>query len=151
MSAHKPREVSRSERQGETPPPRPRKKAPRVPRVRLTHLEIRRGDQLRMRVAIASDAVAEVGDELGALIKKIAPSTQAAIIQATAEAVEVAAPVIGPDDFLVTAHPEGNVEAYRADLREHLTGLIGQLCDEGLADALEIVRNERARRAEGSN
>lgn len=146
MSTHKPREVSRSEHQGST---RPRKKAPRGPRVRLTHLEIRRGDKLCMRIAVASDTVAEVGDELGALIKKITPGTRTAVVPATVEAADPTA--IGPEDFLVTPQHEGNVEAYHANLREHLAGLVSQLCDEGLADALEIVREERARRAEGSN
>jgi hypothetical protein len=127
----------------------PQKKLPRGPRVLLTHFEIRRGDRLRMRIAVANDAVAEVGDELGALIKKIAPSTRTAVIPATVVAADPTA--IGPEDFLVTPHHEGDINAYHANLREHLTELVSQLCDAGLADALEIVREERARRAEGSN
>jgi hypothetical protein len=135
------------EYRGEPPPPRPQKKPSRGPRVRLTHFEIRRGDQLRLRIAVADDAIAEVGDELGALIKKIAPSTRTSVIPATIEAVPVA---IGPEDFLVTQQ-EGDVNVYYTDLREHLTELFSQLCDASLADALEIVREERAKRAEGGN
>jgi hypothetical protein len=151
MSAHKPRGVAKSEYRDATPPPRPRKKSPRGPRVRLTHFEIRRGDRLRMRIAVANDAISEVGDELGALIKKIAPSTSTAIIPATKAVEEAETAAIGPDEFLVTTQHEGNVETYHADLHEYLAGLISQLCDEGLADALQIVREERARRAEGGN
>jgi hypothetical protein len=124
------------------------KKLPRGPRVLLTHFEIRRGDRLRMRIAVANDAVAEVGDELGALIKKIAPGTRTAVIPATVVAADPK--VIGPEDFLVTPHHAGDINTH-ANLREHLTELVSQLCDAGLADALEIVREERARRAEGSN
>ena len=54
-------------------------KKPRPARVRLTHFEIKRGDRLRLRIAVADDALAEVGDELGALIKKMAPGTQTAV------------------------------------------------------------------------
>jgi hypothetical protein len=117
--------------------------------VHLTHFEIRRGAKLCLRVAVADDALAEVGDELGALIKKIAPSTRTAIIPASSVVAETMAN--GPDDFLVTPQHEGDVDAYHADLREHLTELFSQLCDASLADALEIVREERARRAEGGN
>src|SRR5437762_12403757 len=52
------------------------------PRVRLTHIVIHRGGNLRLRVAIADDAMAECGDELGTLVKKIAPSTQVSSIPA---------------------------------------------------------------------
>ncbi len=124
------------------PIPRARKKAKRA-RVRLTHLEVRRGDALRLRIAVADDALAEIGDELGMLIKKIAPSTQTAVVAVV--------PAPEPVDFVVSqAHAEhdGN---YHATQREHLADLLVSLCDTGLADALEIAREERARRAEGGN
>jgi len=63
---------------------RPRKRA-RGPRVQLTHLEVRGGETLLLRIAIANDALAEVGAELGALIKKIAPSTRTSIAVPTPE------------------------------------------------------------------
>ena len=154
MSTRKPREAAKphDEYRNAPPPPRSQKKTPREPRVRLTHFEIRRGAKLCLRVAVADDALAKVGDELGALIKKIAPSTRTAIISATTEAVEEAeTTVIGPEDFLVTPQHEEDVNTYHANLREHLTEMFSQLCDASLADALEIVREERARRAEGSN
>ncbi len=93
---------------------------------------------------------------MGALIKKVAPSTRTAIIpagveQADAVVEQADAAAIGPEGFLVTPQHEGDPAAYHADLREHLTEFVGSLCDASLADALEIVRNERARRAEGSN
>lgn len=122
-------------------PPNPRKKRP--PRVRLTHLEVRRGETLRLRIAIAADAIAELGDELGALIKKLAPSTQTSVVPA--------APA--PSDLVISrAHSDdGDNTHYHANVREHLVELFSSLCDTSLADALEIAREERARRAEGSN
>ena len=119
--------------------PRPKKK-PRAPRVHLTHFEIRRGERLRLRIAIADDACAEVGDELGALIKKIAPSTRTTVVEATYA-----------EDFVVSPQHESNDVTYHANLREHLTAFFSSLCDTALADALEIAREERARRAEGGN
>jgi hypothetical protein len=124
-------------------PPTPRKKA-RAQRVRLTHFEIRRGETLRLRIAVADDALAEVGDELGALIKRIAPSTQATIVHPVPEPHSV------PDFVVSRAHPEHD-DAYHADLREHLVGLFSSLCDTALQDALDVARNERDRRADGSN
>ena len=119
--------------------PRPRKKA-RAPRVHLTHFEVRRGETLRLRIAVADDALAEVGDELGALIKRIAPSTRTAIVEPIPE-----------QDFLVSrAHVEHDT-AYHAQLRDHLAELFNSLCDTALKDALEVARNERDRRAEGGN
>jgi hypothetical protein len=151
MSTRKTREVAKphDEYRNVPPPSRPQKKPPRGPRVRLTHFEIRRGEKLRLRIAVADDALAEVGDELGALIKKIAPGTRTTVIPATVELAETVA--IGPEDFLVTPQHEGDSATYHADLREHLTEMFSQLCDASLADALEIVREERARRAEGGN
>ena len=121
------------------PVPRPRKKS-RGPRVRLTHLEVRRGDALRLRIAVADDAIAEVGDELGALLKKIAPGTRTDVVAAPEAA----------DLVIERQHPDGDGD-YHANLREHLTALFESLCDTALADALEIAREERARRAEGGN
>lgn len=120
----------------------PRKRARvRVSRARLTHLEVRRGNNLRLRIAVADDALAELGDELGVLIRKIAPSTRTAI---------VAPPVADPDDFIVSP-THANDDRYHETLREHLTELFSSFCDRSLADALEIAREERARRAEGGN
>ena len=118
---------------------RPRKKA-RTPRVRLTHFEVRRGETLRLRIAVADDALAEVGDELGALIKRIAPSTQTTIIE----------PVLEPDFVFSREHDEHDAY-YHAQLREHLVQLFSLLCDTALEDALDVARNERDRRAEGGN
>lgn len=118
---------------------RPRKKA-RGPRVRLTHFEVRRGEILRLRIAVADDALAEVGDELGALIKRIAPSTQTTIIE----------PVPAPDFIVSRTHVEHDA-AYHDELRDHLAELFTSLCDTGLEHALDVARNERARRAEGGN
>jgi len=118
---------------------RPRKKA-RPPRVRLTHFEVRRGETLRLRLAVADDALAEVGDELGALIKRIAPSTQTSSVESIPE----------PDFVVSRAHVEHDT-AYHAQLREHLVELFRSLCDTALNDALDVARNERDRRAEGGN
>ena len=121
---------------------RPRKKAraTRAPRVHLTHFEVRRGEILRLRIAVADDALAEVGDELGALIKRIAPSTRTAII----------APVHEPDFVFSRVHDEFDA-SYHARLREHLVELFGLLCDTALQDALDVAHDERDRRAEGGN
>lgn len=127
---------------------RPRKKA-NGPRTRLTHLEVRRGETLRLRIAVADDAIADVGDELGALIKKIAPSTRTSVIAAP---VDPGPPPPDPSaDLVITRAHADDDTGYHANVREHLVGLIGSLCDTSLADVLEIARNERDRRAEGSN
>lgn len=114
------------------------KKKPRGSRVRLTHLEVKRGDTLRLRVAVADEAFAEIGDELGALLKKLAPSTQTSVVPSEPE-------------FVISQHHAENDDDYHGAVRDHLTGLIGMLCDESLEDALRIAREERARRAEGGN
>lgn len=119
------------------PRPRPRKKA-KTPRVRLTHLEVRRGAALRVRISIADDVLAEAGTELGALINKIAPSTQAA------DEPETSNIVIPQEHSDEDAH-------YHANVREHLAALFGSLCDTSLTDALEIAREESTRRAAGRN
>lgn len=116
---------------------RARKKA-KGSRVRLTHLEVRRGKNLRLRIAVSDDVLAEFGNELGVLVNKISPGTQV-----------VDEP--GPAEFVVSREHSDSDSAYHATVREHLVGLIGSLCDTSLADALEIAREERARRAEGGN
>jgi hypothetical protein len=128
------------------PPARPRKKA-RGPRVRLTHFEIRRGETLRLRIAVADDALAEAGDELGALIKRIAPNTRTTTVQPVQTVVQ---PVGEPEFVVSRAHSEHDA-AYHANLRDHLTELFSSLCDTALEDALDVARNERERRAEGGN
>jgi len=109
----------------------------RAPRVHLTHFEVRRGETLRLRIAVADDALAEVGDELGALIKRIAPSTQTTI-------------VTEPEFLVSRVHVEHDAD-YHAQLRDNLVALFTSLCDTALEDALDVARNERARRAEGGN
>ena len=118
---------------------RSRKKA-RTPRVRLTHFEIRRGETLCLRIAVADDALAEVGDELGALIKRIAPSTRTTIVEQATE----------PDIIVSREHAEHDA-AYHVNLREHLVDLFSSLCDTSLEDALDVARQEHGRRAEGRN
>jgi len=133
--------------------PRSRKKAARPPRVRLTHFEVRRGDTVRLRVAVADDALAEVGDELGALIRRIAPSTRVAVVEPmNAPIVEsVDEPtVLGPELVLSREHVDHDA-AYHEQLRDHLEALFGSLCDAALDDALDVARKERDRRAEGGN
>lgn len=128
-------------------PPRRRKKA-RAQRVRLTHFEVRRGETLRLRIAVADDALAEAGDELGALLKRIAPSTRTTIVQTVAQpVVETAA----EPEFIVSQEHAEHDAAYHERLRDHLVGLFSSLCDTALADALDVARNERERRAEGGN
>jgi hypothetical protein len=135
-----PREVPASVRA------RPRKKArtQRSPRTGFTHFEIRRGETLRLKIAVADDAFTEVGDELGALIKRMAPGTQTTIVEPV--------PIPDPEpDFIVSqAHNEHDA-TYHSDLRERLVELFGSFCDTALEDALDVARNERARRAEGGN
>ena len=118
---------------------RARNKA-RAPRVRLTHFEIRRGEAIRLRIAVADDALAEVGDELGALIKRIAPSTRTTIVE----------PVPEPDLIISREHAEHDA-AYHVNLREHLVDLFSSLCDTALEDALDVARQEHERRSDGGN
>lgn len=112
----------------------------------LTHFEVRRGGTLRLRLAIADDAIAEVGDELGALLRRIAPCSVASVSP-------VADQVVPEEtvDFVVTPEHPPDDGAYHAGLRERLAELFSSLCDTSLADALDIAREERARRAEGGN
>ena len=141
-------------RAGAVPPsPRPRKKS-RGSRVSLTRLEVRRGETLLLRIAIANDALAEVGDELGTLIKKIAPSTRTSIVVPTPEVVAPAAPAAPAPtsaEFIVLQQHADDDAAYHASLREHFVEMFSSLCDTSLADALEIARDVRERRAEGGN
>lgn len=134
------------------PPPRAPKK-PRGPRVHLTHFEIKRGERLRLRVAVADDALADVGDALGALIKRIAPGAQTSVVAeavvAEVEAVEAPPPHV--EEIAISPQAQSDDPAYHEKLREYLTGLFCSLCDKGLAAALDIVREEWARRAEGAN
>jgi len=139
MSARRsPRDTEPSAR-AVAPDPRDRKKARRS-RVRLTHFEIRRGETLRLRIAVADDALSEVGDELGALIKRIAPATQTAVVEPVAE-----------PDFVVSREHVEHDASYHAELRGHLADLFSSLCDTALQDALDAARQERDRRAEGGN
>jgi hypothetical protein len=125
-------------------------------RARLTHFEVRRGGALRVRISIADDAIAEAGDELGALVRKVAPCTVAHGVVAPepvvtgrgAIAVVSSAP---PSDFVVSPEHANDDDSYHASLRERLSELMGSLCDASLADALEIARQESARRAGGQN
>jgi hypothetical protein len=119
-------------------------------RTRLTHFEVRRGNALRLRLAVADDAIADVGDELGALLKKIAPgAVSTSVVQANTVAIPVPFSEDGDDDdddFIVSAeHPSDDVD-YHAGIRERLAELFGSLCDTALADALEIARAEHAER-----
>ena len=140
MSARKTTQETKSAAPSTVPAAdRPRKKI-RAPRVHLTHFEVRRGETLRLRIAVADDALAEVGDELGALIKRIAPSTRTSIVE----------PVPEPDFVVSRAHVEHDT-AYHAQLHEHLVEIFSSLCDTALEDALDVARNERDRRAEGGN
>lgn len=118
---------------------RTRKKV-RAPRVHLTHFEVRRGTTLRLRIAVADDALAEAGDELGALIKRIAPSTQTTILE----------PVPASDFIISRAHVEHD-GTYHAQLRAHLVELFTSFCDAALEDAIDVAQSERARRADGGN
>jgi hypothetical protein len=125
-------------------------------RARLTHFEVRRGGVLRVRISIADDAIAEAGDELGALVRKVAPcaasrgvvAPEPVVTSQGAIAVVSSAP---PSDFVVSPEHGTDDESYHAGLRERLAELMGSLCDASLADALEIARQESARRAEGGN
>ncbi len=138
---------------------RERKKTRGGRRPSLTHFEIRRGGTLRLRIAVADDALAGVGDELGALIRKIAPAVRTSVVTQNVPSLEApaSAPVIEvvsaepSSDFVVTPEHRTDDDAYHKDLRERLSELFGSLCDCSLDDALEIARNERARRAEGGN
>jgi len=144
MSARRSKEVlrHRDEYRDAVSQPRPRKKI-RASRVRLTHFEVRRGEALRLRIAVADDAIADVGDELGALIRRIAPGASGAINDHTSHAIEQ------HFEFSQT-HGEHDA-AYHDELRERLVDLFSALCDTGLEQALDVARQERARRAEGSN
>lgn len=121
------------------------RKKSRPPRARLTHFEIRRGGAVRLRLAIADDAISESSDELGALIRKISPAATNPPAPPTQEETEVVA------EMVVTPDHDGSDEMYHAKVRESLTQLIGSLCDTSLVDVIDIAYQERERRAEGMN
>ena len=113
----------------------------RKKRVYLTHFEVRRGAAVLLRLAIADDAIAHVGDELGALIRKIAPgAVETAVISPEPEPTPPRAIIIAPQ------HSPDDSD-YHAGLRSRLAELFGELCDTALSDALEIANEERARRS----
>lgn len=151
MSAHK---ISSQRAKAPVARTAPRRKKARSPRDRLIHIEVRRGEALCLRVAIAKGVMPEAGEALGALIMRISPGTAPAPapVQATDPEPAPEAVVIGPDPgFHVSrAHYEHDV-AYHAELREHLVDLFGSLCDSSLEDALDVARQERDRRGEGAN
>jgi hypothetical protein len=109
------------------------------PRSRLTHLEVRRGKILLLRIAVAHNMINRVGDELGALLTKITPGTRL--------------PTSDPDsaDLIISPQHADHDEPYHAAVREHFTVLFSSLCDDSLADALALARKESSRRTEGSN
>jgi hypothetical protein len=123
----------------------------------LTHFEVRRGSALRLRLSIADDAVIEVSDELGALLRKIAPGAARPATPNTMGAAPntMGAIAIGTtaevEEFVVSPLHEDDDHHYHATLRDRLSELFNSLCDASLADALEIARQERTRRAEGRN
>jgi hypothetical protein len=127
------------------------KKKPSRSRVPLTHLEVKRGDTLRMRISVADDAMAEVGDELGALLRKIAPGTKTSIIEAPIQPEVVTEATSLTMDIEISRHHNDDDDVYHATVHAQLVDFFGALCDQSLSDALEIVREERARRAEGRN
>ena len=128
-----------------------RKKKPRVTRSRLTHIEVHRGDTLRLRLAITEDALAEAGDELGWLLRKIAPgavSTDTAAPSGPALGALALVTPEAPSEFIVAPTHSNDDHEYHAQLRDRLGELFSSLCDASLTDALEIARAESARRAE---
>ena len=132
---------------------RKKKTKPRGTRSRLTHIEVRRRGVLRLRLVIADDAIAGAGDELGALIKKIAPGAPGALSTSTVESSAVPLGAItstpeAPSEFIVAPTHTNDDDAYHAQLRDRLGELLSSLCDASLADALEIARTEQARRSE---
>ena len=122
----------------------PRRKKARAARARLLHIEVRRGSALCLRVAIADDVMTEAGEELGALIKRISPGGEPAV------AAEPGFVAIEPGIIVSREHLEHD-SVYHAELRSHLVELFRSLCDSSLADAMDAVRQECDRRAEGGN
>jgi hypothetical protein len=112
----------------------------------MTHFEIRRGESLVLRIAVADDALAEVGDELGALVKRIAPSTRTAVVEPAADVAAMPQP-----DFVFTRQHVEHDAVYHAELHGHLVDLFSSLCDSALEDALDVARQERDRRSDGGN
>lgn len=119
-------------------------KKPRRKRRRFTHMEISRDGRRIFRVSIAEDVLHACAPELGALIQKISPGASrrtTAQVEAVSSEEVVMLPQHNPDD-----------DAYHARARSALRDLFGALCDPLLADATEMIANERTRRiAEGGN
>jgi hypothetical protein len=106
---------------------------------------VRRGSELCLRVAIADKVMAEAGVEMGALLKRISPGAEPVV---ATEAIPDLSAVPG---FLVTREHVEHDAVYHAELRAELANLFASLCDNSLEDALDAARQERDRRAEGSN
>lgn len=98
---------------------------------------------------VADDTLAEVGDELGALVKRIAPSTRAEVVTQVVDPMPAPAPE--PPAFVFGQRHTEHDAAYHAEQRGHLADLFSSLCDSALEDALDLARQERDRRADGSN
>lgn len=101
-----------------------------------------------MRISIADDALGEVGDELGALLRKIAPSTVVTKIVGPEVSAAPEVIAVSEDEFVVSPTHDDDDEAYHTGLRARLSELFSSLCDVALADAHVILRQESARRAE---
>ena len=113
----------------------------RVKRSQLTHVEVRRGTALRLRVSISDEALDDSAFELGMLVGKVAPTAM------SSAAIEVVAAAQQPE-ILPHAHDD---DEFHAGMRTRLAELFGSLCDTALDDALVLGRAEQARRAEGGN
>jgi len=111
---------------------------------------VRRGSRLRLRVAIADDAFAEVGDELGALLRRIAPTAvSTSVIEVPSNGIEVIEPGM-PAEIVIAKEHMTDDETYHVGLRQQLAVLFSSLCDASLADAAQVLREEHARRTEGN-
>ncbi len=116
-------------------PPRPRKTS----QARVTRLEVRRGKNPLLKITVADSALPRIGNELGALIAKIAPGTQHFGTDPE------------PEDLIISPQHADDDEPYHTAVREHFTALFSSLCDASLIDALDIARKEQARRTAESN
>lgn len=110
-------------------------------RVRFTHFEVRRGSVVQLKISVADEVVPEVSEELGALLRRIAPGDLG-----TPPSPET---VVEDQVVIDQEHPTDD-EAYHATLRAQLTGMLSSLCDTSLDDIVEIARIERAKRAENN-
>lgn len=114
---------------------RPRKTS----QARVTRLEVRRGKNPLLKITVADSALPRIGNELGALLAKIAPGMQGS------------APDSEPEDLVISSQHADDDAPYHAAVREHFTALFSSLCDVSLIDALDIARKEQARRTTESN